>query len=67
MLIQYLNAIDAGFEKELKQLMDDPTNALDLTTASAETRNRSTKLYGMLASLCRNRSLNIIRCVKNTD
>ena len=48
MLIQYLNAIDAGFEKELQQLMDDPTNALDLTTASAETRNRSTQLYGML-------------------
>ena len=67
MLIQYLNAIDSGFEKELQQLMDDPTNALDLTTASAETRNRSSKLYGMLASLCRNRSLNIIRSVKNTD
>ena len=45
MLIQYLNATDSGFEKELQQLMDDPTNALDLTTASAETRNRSSKLY----------------------
>ena len=67
MLIQYLNAIDAGFEKELQQLMDDPTNALDLTTASAETRNRSTQLYGMLASLCRSRSSNIIRSVRNTD
>jgi hypothetical protein len=67
MLIQYLNAIDAGFEKELQQLMDDPTNALDLTTASAETRNRSTQLYGMLASVCRNRSSNIIRSVRNPD
>ena len=67
MLIQYLNAVDSGFEKELQQLKDDPANALNLTTASAETRSRSTKLYGMLASLCRNRSLNIIRSVKNTD
>ena len=67
MLIQYLNAIDSGFEEEVQQLLDDLTNALDLTTASAETRNRSSKLYGMLASLCRNRSLNIIRSVKNAD
>jgi hypothetical protein len=58
-LIQFLNALDA--------LMNDPTNALDLTTASMETRQRSAKLYGLLASLCRNKSLNVIRRVKQAD
>ena len=66
-LIQFLNAIDPGYEKELEALMNDPTNALDLTTASMETRQRSAKLYGLLASLCRNRSLNVIRRVKQAD
>lgn len=66
-LIQFLNTIDPGFEKELQALMDDPSNALDLSTASADTRNRSAKLYGLLASLCRNRSLHVIRSVKAPD
>ena len=50
-LIQFLNAIDSGYEKELQSLMDDPSHAFDLGAASAETRNRSAKLYGLLASL----------------
>ena len=66
-LIQFLNTIDPGFEKKLQALMDDPSNALDLSTASADTRNRSAKLYGLLASLCRNRSLHVIRSVKAPD
>ena len=66
-LIQFLNAIDSGYEKELQSLMDDPSHAFDLGAASAETRNRSAKLYGLLASLCRNRSLHIVRDVKNAD
>ena len=66
-LVQFLNTIDPGFEKELQALMDDPGNALDLTTASLETRQRSTKLYGLLASLCRNRSLHVVRSVKSSD
>ena len=49
-LIQFLNAIDPGYEKGLEARMNDPTNALDLTTASMETRQRSAKLYGLLAS-----------------
>ena len=63
-LIQYLNAIDEGFEKELKQLMEKPEVSLDLTTASHDTRQRSAKLYGLLASLVRNKSLNTIRSVE---
>ena len=63
----FLNTIDPGYEKELQALMDDPGNSLDLSTASQETRHRSTKLYGLLASLCRNRSLNVVRSVKSSD
>ena len=47
--------------------MDDPTKPLDMTSASTETRQRSAKLYGLLASLCRNRSLNVVRSVKQAD
>ena len=66
-LVQFLNTIDPGYEKELQAIMDDPSNGLDLSTASQETRHRSTKLYGLLASLCRNRSLNVVRSVKSSD
>ena len=66
-LVQFLNAIDSGYEKELQSLMDDPSHPFDLGTASAEARNRSAKLYGLLASLCRNRSLHVVRSVKNGD
>ena len=66
-LVQYLNAIDSGFEAELRALMDDPTKALDISTASLETRQRSGKLYGLLASLVRNKSLSIVRSVAVGD
>ena len=54
MLCQYLTAIDTGFSAELKQLDDDPSKPLELSTATAETRQRSNKLYSLLASLVRN-------------
>ena len=66
-LVQYLNAIDPGFEAEVQQIMDDPTKALDMTTASLETRTRSSKLYSLLASLCRNRSLSVVKSVMKAD
>ena len=37
-LSQYLTAVDEGFALELKQINDDPGKALDLESASAETR-----------------------------
>ena len=67
MLTQFLNTIDAGFETEVQAIVDSPAAPLDMSTASAETRQRGAKLYGLLASLCRNRSLNIIRSVKQGD
>ena len=67
MLTQFLNTIDAGFESEIQSLVDTPTSPLDMSTASSETRQRGAKLYGLLASLCRNRSLNVVRSVKQAD
>ena len=67
MLSQYLTAIDQGFAAELKQLDEDPSKPLELTTASAETRQRSNKLYSLLASLVRNRTLSIVRSAPNAD
>ena len=67
MLTQFLNTIDAGFESEIQSLVDAPTSPLDMSTASSETRQRGAKLYGLLASLCRNRSLNVVRSVKQAD
>ena len=50
-----------------KQINDDPGKQLDMGTASAETRHRSTKLYSLLASLVRNRALSVVRATPNSD
>ena len=60
-LTQYMVTVDEGYETELRSLTDDPGNALDMSTAGADTRQRSAKLYGVLASLVRNRALSIVR------
>ena len=61
MLTQFLNTIDAGVESEIQSLVDTPTSPLDMSTASSETRQHGAKFYGLFASLCRNRSLNVVR------
>ena len=66
-LTQFLSAIDSGYTTEIESLMSDPSKPLDMSTASAETRQRGAKLYGLLASLCRNRSLSVVRSVKQSD
>ena len=60
-LHQYLVAIDEGYESELKSLTTNPHAELPMDTASLETRNRSNKLYSLLASLMRNRCLAIVK------
>lgn len=44
-LTQYLTAIDEGFDKELQQLFDDPSKALDMVAAGAETRTQCQALW----------------------
>ena len=60
-LHQYLVAIDEGYDDELKKLTTDPSVELPMDTASVETRNRSNKLYSLLASLMKNRCLAIVK------
>eukprot|EP00435_Cladocopium_sp_Y103_P058208 s2990_g20.t1 len=50
-----------GYEDELKKLTTDPHAELPMDSASLETRNRSNKLYSLLASLMRNRCLAIVK------
>lgn len=59
--------IDEGFELELRQLFDDPTKPLDIENGSAETRQRSSKLYSLLASLARNKALTVVKSVTIHD
>lgn len=66
-LVQYLNAIDTNYETDVQSILDDPTKPPDMSTASVDTRQRGARLYGLLASLCRNRSLNVVRSVKQAD
>eukprot|EP00435_Cladocopium_sp_Y103_P061977 s1089_g23.t1 len=66
-LQQYLVAIDEGFQQELQQLNLDPTKALSMETATAETRNRSNKLYSLLAGLMKNRCLHILKSAPSGD
>ena len=60
-LTQYLVCVDEGFSKELSQITDEPAKSLDLDTAPLEVRQRSAKLYGLLAGLVKNRALSIVR------
>ena len=60
-LCQYLSAIDEGYQNEIQQLNSDPTKPLDMQSASMDVRQRSTKLYALLASSMKNRSLSIVR------
>ena len=60
-LSQYLICVDEGFSKELTQITDDPSKMLDVDSASIDVRQRSAKLYGLLAGLVKNRALSIVR------
>jgi len=64
-LQQCLVAIDDGYESELRQLTSSPNAALDMSSANAETRNRSNKLYSLLPSLMKRRCLAIVKAVEN--
>ena len=68
-LTQYMVTVDEGYETELRlrSLTDDPSKPLEMSTASADTRQRSAKLSGVLASLVRNRALNIVRSCTSGD
>ena len=66
-LTQYMVTVDEGYEPELRSLTEDPNKALDMGTASSETRQRSAKLYGVLASLVKNRALSIVRAAPAGD
>ena len=66
-LTQYLVTVDESYEAELRALSDDPNKPMDVSTASADTRQRSAKLYGLLASLVKNRALGIIRAAPAGD
>ena len=50
-LCQSLTAVDEGFALEFKQLTDDPGKTLNMESASAATRHRSTILYSLVVSL----------------
>ena len=66
-LVQYVGAIDSGYTKEMEDLAADPTKPMDMSTASAATRERSSKLYGLLAGLLKNRALQTLKSVGNGD
>ena len=53
--------VDEGFSKELTQITDDPSKMLDVDSASIDVRQRSAKLYGLLAGLVKNRALSKVR------
>ena len=48
-LCQCLVAIDEGYQQETNPLNADPMKQLEMTTASADTRGRGTKLYALLS------------------
>ena len=47
--VSYVATIDANYDGELKKLFN-PSKGFDMSSASVETRNRGTKLHGLLAT-----------------
>ena len=60
-LNQYLLCVDEGFQKELEQIIEEPAKEPNMETAPAEVRQRSAKLYRLLAGLVKNSALSIVR------
>ena len=66
-LTQYLICVDEGFSKELSQITDAPPKQLAMSSAPSDVRQRSAKLYGLLAGLVKNRALAIVRAAPPGD
>ena len=66
-VVQYVCAIDSGFSKDLEDLAENPETPMNMSTANAATRERSNKLYGLLAGLLKGRALQTLRAVSGSD
>ena len=66
-LCQYLGAVDSGFTEELESLSKTLDRAMDMSSASSSTRERSGKLYALLAGLLRGRALQTLKAVPSGD
>ena len=66
-VVQYVSAIDSGFSKDLEDLAESPETPMSMSTANAATRERSNKLYGLLAGLLKGRALQTLRAVSGSD
>lgn len=66
-LTRCLVCVDEGFTKELFQITDEPSKPLDMSSAPSDVRQRSAKLYGLLAGLVKNRALAIVRAAPPGD
>lgn len=62
-----ISAIDSNYDEELRKLFDEPSKGMDMQSASADTRTRSTKLYGLLTSLVRGKALSLVKSVSGSD
>lgn len=66
-VVQYVSAIDSAFSKDMEDLAEHPETPMDMSTANAATRERSNKLYGLLAGLLKGRALQTLRAVGNSN
>ena len=65
--MQYLPAINQGYNKVLEDLATSPTKAMDMSSASQATRERNNRMYGLLARLLRGGALHTLKAVGNSD
>ena len=66
-VVQYLPAINQGYNKVLEDLATSPTKAMDMSSASQATRERNNRMYGLLARLLRGGALHTLKAVGNSD
>ena len=62
-----LSAVDEGYMNDLKEIHEKPNEKFDMDLASTEEKTRCTKLYGLLASLTRGRTLQLVKAVEDSN
>ena len=62
-----VDSVNEAYMKDLKEPHDKPNEKLDMDLATGDEKTRCIKLYGLLASLMRGRSLQVAKAVEDSN
>ena len=64
---KYLSSVDEAYMKDLKGIHDKPNDSFDMDLAPTAEKTMYIKLYGLLASLMRDRALQLVKAVEDSN